>query len=113
MKMSLTGKWIFGIISLFLILPIIDYVSGETKELEVVVLEKLHKPASSEVGTGVSPNGKVVMINTHSPEAFNLLVQFNGHTFTQKVDATTYAKADVGTKLKISIRYGGITGTAF
>lgn len=96
----------------------VDYAMGETRQIEVVVIEKVYTPAKTGVGvgSGITTDGKIGtgIVTVSESEDYILIVKTDeNEVFSKSVDAKTYADAKEGERLTLSFRFGGFTKTRY
>ena len=104
-----------AIVVAVLILVVVEKTCGEWHGTDGEVVAKAFAPEQNGIGNGVAVDGNgnvgVVMVNTHTPEVWSLVVKQNGNTFSTKTTPFTWGNVKPGDTVIVARRYGPLFGS--
>ncbi len=100
-----------AIIFVFVVLLIVDTTNTKTSEpIDATVIERIYKPSSINVGTGITNQQQVIITTSGKSEQWIVIVHVNGEIIKADASASIWARVVPEQKIKVVRKTGKILG---
>lgn len=112
---KMVTPWILLIVAIGIVFFSVDAIGAKLSEpFTATVVERVYTPVSSRhgYGTGITSNGKIAIVSTHSyePEKWTVIVMVDGRVVVASASAHTWEAAKEGKEVHVAYRRGLCTG---